>query len=248
MNYCKRHKGEDSDDYIYFKGLFDNGYTYISVDGNNRTKCCRRFSNNEFALSLKEHKIPSIKYESYKQWSPKKDNRTYETLPSYVRDHLNQQNLCVYIIRDADLERLHEEFGSINSGMGLNDQEWRNSIICNLSNAVRQIPTDYPEFFEKYWSDKLRKRRKHEQWVVTNFVHVTRSGNIDKKERDAAYDNLMPEFDQNKRVQEITKVLARMCVKYDTNKVLKSEATLTDFFMFNNWLFQHNYKINNERK
>jgi len=58
----------------------------------------------------------------------------------------------------------------------------------------------------------------------------------------------MPEFDNNKRVRDIIKVLARMCVKYDNNNVLKSEATLTDLFMFINWLFEHNYKINNERK
>ena len=226
----------------------DDGFTYISVDGNNRTKGCKRFKNDEFALSLKEHSIPAIKYANYKKWSPKNDNRTYRTLPAYVRDHLDQQNLCVYIIKDADLERLHQEFRAINSGMALNDQEWRNSLICNLAPAVRDIPVQFPEFFDKYWSENSQLRRKHEQWVVTNFVHVTRSGNIDKKERDAAYDNLMPEFDNNKRVRDIIKVLARMCVKYDVNNVLKSEATLTDFFMFLNWLFTHNYKINNERK
>ena len=248
MNYCARTKGEDSDDYIYFRGLFDNGFTYISVDGNNRTKGCRRFKNDEFSLSLKEHNIPAIKYESYRNWSPKKDNRLYSTLPSYVRDHLDQQNICVYIIKDGDFARLSEEFRSINSGLALNDQEWRNSIICNLAYSVRDIPVKFEEFFNKYWSEKSQQRRKHEQWVVTNFVHVTRSGNIDKKERDAAYDNLMAEYDNDKRVREVIKVLARMCVKYDKNKVLKSEATLTDFFMFIDWLYIHNYKINNERK
>ena len=248
MNYCARTKGEDSDDYIYFKGLFDNGFTYISVDGNNRTKGCKRFKNDEFALSLKEHTIPAIKYESYRNWSPKKDNRLYSTLPSYVRDHLDQQNICVYIIKDGDFARLSEEFRSINSGLALNDQEWRNSIICNLAYSVRDIPVQFKQFFDKYWTTKSQLRRKHEQWVVTNFVHVTRSGNIDKKERDAAYDNLMAEYDNDKRVREVIKVLARMCVKYDKNKVLKSEATLTDFFMFIDWLYIHNYKINNERK
>ena len=248
MNYCARTKGEDSDDYIYFRGLFDNGFTYISVDGNNRTKGCKRFKNDEFALSLKEHTIPAIKYESYRNWSPKKDNRLYSTLPSYVRDHLDQQNICVYIIKDGDFARLSEEFRSINSGLALNDQEWRNSIICNLAYSVRDIPVQFKQFFDKYWTTKSQLRRKHEQWVVTNFVHVTRSGNIDKKERDAAYDNLMAEYDNDKRVREVIKVLARMCVKYDKNKVLKSEATLTDFFMFIDWLYIHNYKINNERK
>ena len=248
MNYCAKTKGEDSEDYIYFKSLFDDGFTYISVDGNNRTKGCKRFKNDEFALSLKEHSIPAIKYANYKKWSPKNDNRTYRTLPAYVRDHLDQQNLCVYIIKDADLERLHQEFRAINSGMALNDQEWRNSFICNLAPAVRDIPVQFPEFFDKYWTEKGQRRRKHEQWIVTCFVHATRSGNIDKKERDAAYDNLMPEYDNRKRVQEIIKIMARMCVKYDNNNVLKSEATLTDLFMFINWLFEHNYKINNERK
>ena len=46
MNYCAKTNGEDSEDYIYFKSLFDDGFTYISVDGNNRTKGCKRFKND----------------------------------------------------------------------------------------------------------------------------------------------------------------------------------------------------------
>ena len=50
MDHCKRRLGEDSDDYNYYRKLFEKGYVYISVDGNNRTKCVRRFIDNEFSL------------------------------------------------------------------------------------------------------------------------------------------------------------------------------------------------------
>ena len=91
MDHCKRRLGEDSDDYNYYRKLFEKGYVYISVDGNNRTKCVRRFIDNEFSLIKLPHKIPDIEYDSYKNWNPKKNDRSFETLPRYIRDHLKER-------------------------------------------------------------------------------------------------------------------------------------------------------------
>lgn len=249
MNFCKNTLGEDSEDYKYFKSLYDNCYEYISVDGNNRTKCLRRFFDNEYRLDHEAHKMPEIEYDNYKNWQPKKDNNKFDTLPQYVKEHLqNNCRVCIYIIKDSNVEDLHNQFSCINSGIALNPQEWRNSIICNLSTMVRENAVDYLDFFNKYWSQKKQYRRSHEEWIVTNFVHVTRSGNIDKKERDQAYSNLSSEYENNKRVRDTIKIMERLCTNYDKNNTLKSEATLTDFFMFIDWCTQNNYKIHNERK
>lgn len=248
MDYCERKLGKDSEDYIYYKKLHKNGYEYISVDGNNRTKGNRRFIDGEFALSNVLHKIPHIQYDNYKNWVPKKGNRKYSTLPQYIRDYFNTCQIIIFVIKDATCEDLHEAFQSINSGITLNPQEWRNAIICHLSSIVRKIGVDYSDFFDKYWSETKQYRRSHEEWIVTSFVHVTRSGNIGKKERDAAYDNGMEEYEKEKRVRDIIKIMQRLCTTYDKDKILKSEATLTDLFMLIDWLLQNNYKINNERK
>lgn len=247
MDHCKRRLGEDSDDYNYYRKLFEKGYVYISVDGNNRTKCVRRFIDNEFSLIKLPHKIPDIEYDSYKNWNPKKNDRSFETLPRYIRDHLKERQVMIFVIKDSNLEDLHESFRAINSGMTLNAQEWRNSIICELSSIVRDIALDHNKFFEKYFSENKRYRRNHEEWLVTAFIHCARSGNIGKKQRDDAYDNEMEEFEKKTRVENAMRVVSRLCCKYDVNKTLKAEATLFDLFMTVDWLLENNYKINNER-
>ena len=249
LNHCLRTLGEDSDDYIYFKKLSDEGYVYISVDGNNRTKCIRRFFDDEFALEGKPHIIPKIEYDNYRNWKPKKDDKTFKTLPRYVREHLqNDCQICIYLLKDETLDGMHNQFRSINSGIALNPQEWRNAVICELSSIVRQTALDFSKLFNMYWTEKKRWRRAHEEWIVTQFVHVTKSGNIDRKERDAAYSNLSRESENAKRVRDTIRIIERLCSNYDTNNTCKAEASLTDLFMFIDWLTQNNYKINNERK
>ena len=35
--------GKKHDDYIFYQGLLDKGYRYITIDGNNRTRCVTDF-------------------------------------------------------------------------------------------------------------------------------------------------------------------------------------------------------------
>ena len=59
-------------------------------------------------------------------------------------------------------------------------------MLCDLAKEVRSISNDkkIKPFFENYWTKQSMARRNHEEWLVSNFVHVSRAGNINKVERD----------------------------------------------------------------
>ena len=251
MEYCAKTLGTDSADYEYFQKLHAKKYTWISIDGNNRSRAIARFVNDEYALSLCDHKISGIKYGNYEHWKPAKGNRKYSTLPQMVRQHLDDEvQLIVFKVTQATHAELHDLFLAINDGVTLNQQERRNAIVCNLSGEVRKIAEDYISLFTNYWTEGTRDRRSHEEWVVSGFVHVTRTGNINKAERDAAYDNTMEEYDKRKLVRNIIKQMQYLCTLYDTKKkkLLPNEATRFDLFMMLHWLGQNNYKIKNHRE
>ena len=93
-------------------------------------------------------------------------------------------------------------------------------------------------------------RRNHEEWLVSNFVHVSRSGNINKVERDNAYDNRSSEITKSGVVREVIGQMVDMCLSHDTQKkkLLPNEATIHDFFEFLHWLNDNNQHIKNRRK
>ena len=49
--------GEDDEDYIFFKNLLDQGYEYITIDGNNRDRCIADFFGGGFPLREMEYEI-----------------------------------------------------------------------------------------------------------------------------------------------------------------------------------------------
>ena len=254
MTYCAKHFGEDSEAYLYFKDKHDRNFKYISIDGNNRTRAIAAFVLDKFSITMEEHKIPNIAQEHFKVWKPNRDQRKWSKLPQFVRAYMESDNCKVlgFLVKETGLDDLHDLFLSINDGVTLNQQEKRNAIVCDLAKEIRSISNDKTNipFFENYWTKQSMSRRNHEEWLVSNFVHVTRSGNINKVERDNAYDNRSTEIDNAGLVREVIGQMVDMCLSHDTQKkkLLPNEATLHDFFEFLHWLNDNNLHIKNRRK
>tara|TARA_A100001037_G_scaffold28704_1_gene22862 strand:- start:60 stop:1484 length:1425 start_codon:yes stop_codon:yes gene_type:complete len=254
MEYCAKHFGEDSEAYQYFKDKHDRNFKYISIDGNNRTRAIAAFVLDKFSLTMEEHKIPNIAQDHYRVWKPNRDQRKWSKLPQFVRAYMESDNCKVlgFLVKETGLDDLHDLFLSINDGVTLNQQEKRNAIVCDLAKEIRSISNDKTNipFFENYWTKQSMSRRNHEEWLVSNFVHVTRTGNINKVERDNAYDNRSTEIDNAGLVREVIGQMVDMCLSHDTQKkkLLPNEATLHDFFEFLHWLNKNNYHIKNRRK
>ena len=203
MKYCEDTYGVDSADYLYFKDKDDVGYQYISIDGNNRSRAIARFSKNTFGLNTtEEHKISGIEQPAYRKWKPTNSTRTYNTLPDFIKTHFDSNiHVVVYKVVEASLTDLCELFININDGVTLNPQEKRNAIVCKLASIVRELSQDFEKFFSLYWTKESMKRRNHEEFIVSLWVHIQKStgGNINKSERDYAYEFESNETVQNKR-------------------------------------------------
>ena len=158
MEYCKKQFGDDSADYLYFKDKDENGYEFISIDGNNRSRALKRFIKGEFGLSIKgDLKIKNIEQEAYKTWKPTKSTRFYNSLPQYIKTHFDQDvYVIVYKVGEASLADLCDLFLCINDGVTLNPQEKRNAIVCQLADIVRLLSKDFDEF-SLYIGQKIQK-------------------------------------------------------------------------------------------
>ena len=256
MKYCEDTYGVDSADYLYFKDKDDVGYQYISIDGNNRSRAIARFSKNTFGLNTtEEHKISGIEQPAYRKWKPTNSTRTYNTLPDFIKTHFDSNiHVVVYKVVEASLTDLCELFININDGVTLNPQEKRNAIVCKLASIVRELSQDFEKFFSLYWTKESMKRRNHEEFIVSLWVHIQKStgGNINKSERDYAYEFESNETVQNKerqQVRDVLKIVSECCVNQDLEgKLLPNEATRFDFCMVVHYLLSNNYKIINKRK
>jgi len=245
--------GIDDESIEYYGTLLDLGYKYVSVDGNNRSRALKRFVNGEFGLTTtKDLKIKNIEQEAYKIWKPTKSSRFYHSLPQFIKSHFDQNvHVIVYKVTEASLEDLCDLFLCINDGVTLNPQEKRNAIVCQLANIVRELSEDFDDFFSQYWTKDSRNRRNHQEFIVSLFVHVTRltSGNINKQERDSAYDDESKELTNVRKVREILRIASECCTNYDkSGKLLPNEATRIDFCMIIYYLLSNDYKISNKRK
>lgn len=255
--YCAHKFGVDSEDYKYFDEWRNAGYEYISIDGNNRTRCISKFFTNQFPLSQTEHKIVGIKHDVYKNWTPTKNTKKYSNLPLYVKEFVDNKDFCVtcFIVKEATIQDLHDLFISINSQVTLNAQESRNAIVCDVSKKIREYSETFKEFFSRYFTENSMKRRNHEEFSVSLLVHITKllSGNINKAELDLAYNNSSPETKNLKKLYEVLKI-ADECTKFEKKNVSKkkkfipNEATLFDFCMIVSHLNDKNVPIRNHKK
>jgi len=248
--YCAEQFGTDSDDYKYFDDKRNKGYEYISIDGNNRTRCIAKFFNDEFPLTQKEHKIVGIEHDVYKTWKPGKNNKKYSTLPTYVKEFVdNECRVTCFVVREASLQDLHDLFININDGVQLNAQEKRNAVICTIAEKIREYSKTYEDFFSRYFSKDAMKRRNHEEFMVALLVHITRrfAGPINKSELDSAYNDESPETKNIKKLHDVLKAVNE-CTKVEKNTTSKhrhipNEATLFDLCMVVSHLYDKNIVI-----
>lgn len=251
MNHCEQRLGKDSNDYKYFANLHTNGFRYISVDGNNRTRTIMKFFNNK--LQLKQgytYRISGMSVPEYMTFTPS-NNTTFKGMPEKLKEHVRDIEIPVFVVNEATRQELHDMFIAVNNGVALNPQEKRNAIVCKVADAVRQLGEKYKDMFGLYFSDPNFQRRIHEEFLVSCLVHVTHKfdSNISKEDRDKAYSD---ESDETKKLGQLKEVLKQMdeICQYESKsgkaRGIPSKASLFDLMMLVDWLKNENISIINE--
>lgn len=113
----------------YFLERLDDGFEFISLDGQNRTKFLEHFLQNKFTITGKFLDADGKEVEL--------KNKFFKDLPIRLQDAINGSSVEIITATVASRAELAEIFQNLNSGVALNDQEKRNSIQSPIADWVR---------------------------------------------------------------------------------------------------------------
>lgn len=242
---CMDNCDEDSNDYAYFKFWADQGYKYISIDGNNRTITIENYLNGLVKLPHREYDLPNCTV------AINETNDTYDKHPNGMLKHIAENvSLSVCEYTKATREDLSLIFQSVNNGIPLNKQELRNSILVPFAKWVRENVTEYkPAFKTIFTKPEKFTRRAVDEFIVSASVFTTYgpSNGINHKDRDAAYNEESSVSKQQKRIAVSLKTLCRIIGNHAT-PAFKKEPTFFNLYMLIDTLRKKDIKILDEEK
>ena len=231
------HYGPTHSDYDFFKGLLDQDYEYITIDGNNRDNCICKFLNNEFPL--REGKY-FIEHNNIQYFEATKNNKYFKDLNPEVRNYIENIAMNALVVLQADRTGLAELFSNINEGLPLNNQEKRNAISCRFGKLVRNLVESHLNAFNQLYKPNNINRRYPDELVVMLSVLVGNGvKNLDKNSLDAAYGDSTVEVISFKKTVVIVEQLAKIINNYGAagfDVGGKKNSNLIDFAMLLNYL------------
>jgi len=240
--------GEDNDDYKFFKNLEGRGYEYITVDGNNRSRCINAFAEGNFPLTEQEYEIDDGYVPVFKA---NISNKYYDSLPSDIQTYLNATKMNVLLVTQCDRVGLAALFIAVNKGMNLNAQEKRNAILCAFGAYVRKLASDkkLAKTFVEIYGQRGVNRRYSDEMIVTAAVIVARGiDNITNAARDLAYTDTSEELSVfSSRVKPLITTIVENLVKAKGTGILEvggmQSANFTDLIILLNYMQQNKIVI-----
>lgn len=191
--YTKSDIKEYKDSIPYFEKCLEEGYEFISIDGNNSTSTIVNFIKGV---------DPDILTLS--------DGRSFNQLSEEERDDFLRGRFNVHIIRNMNLEQMCEHFRNLNSQSSLNPQENRQSRISDLATFIRATANEFHSpkdenginsdnyFYNLVFSkSESLDMRKHEELMATlcYMIYHSFSKDANQTSLDQMYENIK-EFDQ----------------------------------------------------
>ena len=114
----------------YFESVLENGFEYISIDGQNRSKFVEDFFNNSVEISGDfedaDGKVISV------------TNKFFKDLPQRLQDGFRMSEVDLSVMTVGSRGKLSRLFERANSGVALNNQEKRNAMPTPISQLVRE--------------------------------------------------------------------------------------------------------------
>lgn len=258
--------GENHEDTVFFQKLMDEGYEYVTIDGNNRDRCISDFFDSEFALAEIEYDIGEDNLPTFKA---DMSNKYYNSLPADMKKIVDDTKINTLLVKESDRKGLADLFIAVNKGMNLNAQERRNAIMCVFGDWVRKLVETLKPGFEKIYTEKALNRRHADEMVVTSSVLIAKGiDGVSGADRDEAYsDNSASSVVFKKAVVPVlTDILENMIEPYGAgainidefqsgnfidlvmlvNHMRENKIYIEDFKAFYNWFsLKQNERIAN---
>jgi hypothetical protein len=115
----------------YYKRIQSDGFTWISLDGLQRSTALMKFFNDKITVTgrFKDADGKSIDI----------DNKYFSALPQRLQDKFNDYVVEIKVMEDLLRDELKDFFININDGDALNDQEIRNAYPTKISKFIRDL-------------------------------------------------------------------------------------------------------------
>lgn len=144
----------------YYEDKVQRGFVYISLDGQNRSKNIIDFVNN---------KIP-VSGNFYDVGDPVNEvtviNQFFKDLPTELQLSIYNSMLTVEETGTLSRTQLSETFYSLNNGVPLNAQEKRNSVICPISEKVRELSKRHAKGLARVVKEDLIPRMADDELIA----------------------------------------------------------------------------------
>lgn len=236
---------EYKDSIAYFEKCLEEGYEFISIDGNNSTSTVVNFIKGV---------DPDILTLS--------DGRSFNQLNEDERDDFLRGRFNVHIIRNMNLEQMCEHFRNLNSQTSLNAQENRQARISDLAIFIRTTANDFNSikdennissdnyFYNLVFSKKNESldMRKHEELMagLCYFVYYNFSKDVTLEGLDEMYQNVK-EFDQKTKdkISYIHSELRKLGLATGRRKNQIKQGKLMFFGMLLSDMKDYGFKVKN---
>lgn len=246
---CLENCIQGSDDWKYFKQWQDQGYDWISIDGNNRTITIDEFLEGKVSIAHGDYTLPNG---STIHIDKTCDN--YNTFKKIFRDYVDgvdgyggvQVSYVAYT--NATRYDMTQLFLNINDGVSLNSQEKMNAILVPFSGWVRdRVAEHYPVLKKVFPTQKQFVRRDVDDYIVSMSIYSAfgTQKSIQLPEKKKAYDDdSIVSRGANRAAKNIKEVL-RLVKKY-ADDGFKNPSTLFNLFMLTTHIQDSNMKILDE--
>ncbi len=243
----------------YYEPLVQQGYIYISLDGQNRSKKTIDFVNNKIAVSGNFYDVGDPANEVAVT------NMFFKELPLDLQLSIHNSMLTVEETGTLSRTQLSETFYSLNSGVPLNAQEKRNSIICPISEKVRQLSSKHAKGLARVVKGDLVPRMADDELVahmsmvlIENKPAKNTSWDLSESETNMFYemgidsdidDDDYPYHDMD-RVEEILHqwdLIIQAQGVYPASKLVSAKMSWATLYACA-WAHDNGYTINPDRR
>jgi hypothetical protein len=241
----------NSPDFNYFKEWLDKGFKYVSIDGNNRTVTLLEFFSGQVALPTGDIPLAKGSYSTLNS-----SNNKWNTLPEDLQNEIFENiGVNLYIFTVSSRKELSLLFTNINDGLGLNNQEKRNALVCDFAKEIRELSKQSTNALQhifkrgnvRYCIDEFLVK------MATFHTYGLTAETANKTALDAAYEDGKDGSGSNtykdfiKSGKDTTKKSIRMVERYATPS-FKNSSTLFNLFMTIYQINKDNKKILNEQE
>ena len=168
--------------YKYYQKLWEAGYEWLSIDGNNRIGAWIDFFSDKLFLP-KGFILPLFDCTTGEMFDIELEKKmTYSMIMEEFGDefteYMRKQTIPITQINYANKSMLHVIFRNVNKGASLNAQEDRNCIDVTIAETVRQFSNTNSKWFDKQYKEDGISKRNHESFVAWSYGCVQDYGQV----------------------------------------------------------------------